>query len=124
MLRAWFLAVLLAMGLSTAAYAQSASQLVGTYTYTGTDTDGSKYPEPGTVTIKAAPSGAFEVSWDDGEYLGVGQVTGNLFVVASVAEKRLTLSLMTINPDGTLSGPWWRRTDKGSGGSEVWTKKK
>jgi hypothetical protein len=30
---------------------------------------------------------------------------------------------MTINPDGTLSGSWLRRTDRGSKGTEIWKKK-
>jgi|GEM_PF-1481034 len=124
MIRTVLLGLVLTLGMVTGAYAQSAEQLVGTYEYNGTDTDGSPYDSKGKVVVTAAASGAYEVTWDGGDYVGVGQVVGNLFAIASVAEKRATISLMTINPDGSLTGPWWRRTDKGSKGSEVWTKKK
>ncbi|WP_246337653.1 hypothetical protein [Azospirillum oleiclasticum] len=105
------------------AFAQSADSVVGNYSYTGTDTDGSKYSEAGKVVVKKAPSGALEVSWDDGAYVGVGQVTGNVFAVASVADGKNSIMLLTIGADGSLSGPWWRRLDKGAKGTEVWTKK-
>jgi hypothetical protein len=32
------------------------------------------------------------------------------------------VSVMTINPDGTLSGNWFRRTDRGAKATETWTK--
>lgn len=106
------------------AYAQTAESLVGKYTYTGTETDGSKYEKPGEIVVKLAPSGALEVVYDGGEYVGIGQVSGSIFAMASVAEGKNSIALLTINPDGSLSGKWWRRTDKGKGGTEVWTKAK
>lgn len=123
MLRSLVLGTVLAAGLVAPAFAQDAAKVVGTYTYKGTDTDGSAYSESGKVVVKNAPSGAVEITWDDGAYLGVGQVTGNVLAIASVADGKNSIMLLTINPDGSLSGPWWRRADKGGKGTEVWTKK-
>ncbi|MBV5336009.1 hypothetical protein JZU48_03190 [bacterium] len=124
MLKTFAAAAVAVVAFSTApAFAQSAAQLVGKYTYNGTETDGSKYEEAGDLVIKAAPSGALEMIWDDNKYFGVGQVTGNVLAVATVADGKNSVMLLTINADGSLSGPWWRRTDKGSKGTEVWKKK-
>lgn len=123
MVRSLALGAALLIGMAAPAFAQTAASVVGTYTYNGTDTDGSAYTGPGKVVVKSAPSGAVEVNWDDGSYLGVGQVTGNVLAIASVADGKNSILLLTINPDGSLTGPWWRRADKGSKGTEVWTKK-
>ncbi|HYD69895.1 hypothetical protein [Azospirillum sp.] len=122
MLRTLALSSLLVVGLAGAALAQSAN-VTGTYTYTGTDTDGSAYKDSGTVVVTNEKSGALSVKWDGGDYVGVGQVTGNVLAVAAVADGKNPIMLMTVNPDGTLSGPWWRRTDPGNKGTEVWKKK-
>lgn len=123
MIRSVMGVVALTMVSAMPAMAQTAVKLDGTYTYDGTEVDGKPYEEKGTVVVKSAPSGAYEMSWDDGQYLGVGQVTGNVLAIASVVEGKNSIMLMTINADGSLSGPWWRRADKGSKGSEVWKKK-
>lgn len=109
--------------LASAVPAMAQGKLDGTYTYNGTETDGSAYEQKGKLVVKSVPSGAYEMNWDDGSYLGVGQVTGNVLAVASVAEGKNTIMLMTINADGSLSGQWWRRADKGTKGTEVWSKK-
>jgi hypothetical protein len=119
-MRSALLGVIVAVAFAGAA---SAADVAGTYNYNGTDTDGSKYSEGGTLTVKAEKSGAYEVKWDGGDYVGIGQVSGNLFAVAAVAEKKNTIMLMEIAPDGSLSGKWWRRNDPGSKGTEVWKKK-
>ncbi len=100
-----------------------AADLAGKYTYTGSESDGTKYDEAGELVIVQEKSGAYNITWDGGEYVGVGQVTGNVFAVASVAEKKNTIMLMEIAPDGSLSGKWWRRNDAGAKGTEVWKKK-
>ncbi|HYH22534.1 MAG TPA: hypothetical protein VD995_28330 [Azospirillum sp.] len=123
MLRALALSSLFVIGLAGAAFAQSAAGVVGTYTYNGTDTDGSPYKEAGTVVVTPEKSGALSVKWDGGDYVGVGQVSGNVFAIAAVLEGKNTIMLMTVNPDGSLQGPWWRRTDPGSKGTEAWKKK-
>ena len=123
MLRTLTLSSLLVAGLAFPAYAQSAASIAGTYAYTGTETDGTPYESAGTLVVSQEKSGALGVKWDGGDYVGVGQVTGNIFAVAAVAEGKNTIMLMTINPDGTLQGPWWRRTDPGSKGTEAWKKK-
>lgn len=123
MVKMFAAAAIAAVAFASPAFAQSAASLVGKYTYNGTETDGSAYDKSGPLTIKEAPSGALDITWEGGEYVGVGQVTGNVLAVASVADGKNSIMLMTINPDGSLSGKWWRRTDKGKGGTEVWTKK-
>jgi hypothetical protein len=118
-------AVAMIAGLSAAnAYAAdpTAASLVGNYTVTGTATDGTAY-EPGTLAITLEKSGAVALNWDEGEYLGVGQVSGNTLSVAAVADGKNSVMIMTINADGSLSGKWWRRTDPGTKGTEVWKKK-
>lgn len=120
MLKTLAAAAVVAIAFASPAMAQS---VAGTYAYNGTDTDGSKYDGPGALVVKQAASGAYDVVWDGGSYLGVGQVTGNVFAVAAVADGKNSIMLFDINPDGSLSGKWWRRADKGKGGTEVWTKK-
>ncbi|MBF0094088.1 MAG: hypothetical protein HQL34_06035 [Alphaproteobacteria bacterium] len=110
------------VGLTGSALAQV--NVAGTYDYSGTEVDGSKYEEDGTLVVSPEPSGAYLVKWDGGEYVGVGQVAGNVFAVAAVAEKKNTIILMEIGPDGNMNGRWWRRSDKGSKGTEIWKKKK
>jgi hypothetical protein len=94
--------------------------LVGSYAVTGTDPDGKAYAGGGIVDIALAPSGALELEWDNGKYLGVGQVIGNTLAVACSIKGRTVILIMNVNPDGTLSGKWLRRADRGSKGTETW----
>ena len=110
------------LALALAVPGMARADIVGTYATTGTETDGSA-EGPGTLKITAEPSGAYSVVWDGGDYVGVGQVAGDLFAVAVVADGKNTIMLMTIKPDGSLSGPWWRRKDPGKMGSETWVRK-
>jgi hypothetical protein len=96
--------------------------LVGTYSVTGTEPDGQPYAGPRMVGISLAPSGALELEWDDGKVVGVGQIIDNVLAVAWFNKGRAVVSLMTINPDGSLSGNWFRRTDRGAKGTEAWKK--
>lgn len=109
------------LALASPVFAQAVN-IVGTYTVTGTETNGKPYDSAGKVVVKQEKSGAYEVSWDDGQYIGLGQVIGDVFAIGAVADKRISISIMNIKPDGNMSGSWWRRTDKGAG-TEVWTKK-
>ena len=68
-------------------------------------------------------NGALELKWDNGKYVGIGQVIGNSLAVASTAEGRAVIMLMEPKPDGSLEGKYWRRTDAGTKGTEVWKKK-
>src|SRR5215471_697663 len=61
----------------------------------------------------ARDAAAFEQQRDNGKSLGVGQVVDNLLVIAYLNKGRTAISVMTINPDGSLSGSWFRRTDRG-----------
>ena len=96
--------------------------LVGSYAVTGTDPDGEPLTDRRVVDISLAPSGALELDWDNGKIVGVGQVVDNVLVIAYLSKGRTAISVMTINPDGSLSGSWFRRTDRGAKATEVWKK--
>jgi hypothetical protein len=96
--------------------------LIGSYAVTGTDPDGKPYGGASIVDIALAPSGALELEWDNGKQVGVGQVFGNVLAVACLTKGRTAILIMNINPDGSLSGKWSRRTDRGYKGTETWKK--
>jgi hypothetical protein len=122
-LKTLFVAALFAvLGLAAPALAQNA-KLLGNYVVTGTETDGSKYDGEGPLAITMDKNGALELKWDNGKYVGIGQVEGSKLFVGGVAEGRAIIMAMDIKPDGSLEGKWWRRTDAGTGGTEVWKKK-
>src|SRR5688572_5284056 len=116
-------ALLLALG--SVSFAQSATNasLLGNYVVTGTETNGKKYDGPGPLVITMDRNGALELKWDGGKYVGMGQVVGNQLAVASVAEGKIVIGIMDIKGDGSLEGKYWRRTDPGTGGTEVWKKR-
>ena len=97
--------------------------LVGSYEVTGTEPDGTPYGFAGILDITMTPSGALELEWDNGKRVGVGQVVGNVLSVAGWAKGRTMILTMNINADGSLSGKWLRRTDRGGKGTEQWTRK-
>jgi hypothetical protein len=108
---------------STPSYSQTKNaDLVGNYLFTGTETDGTPNA-PGMLAITMDKSGALDLNWDSGQYVGIGQVTGNVLAVATIAEGKEVVMIMNINADGSLEGRWWRRTDPGAKGAEVWKKK-
>jgi hypothetical protein len=107
---------------SAAAQSTNAS-LLGNYVVTGTETNGKKYDGPGPLVITMDKNGALELKWDGGRYVGIGQVLGDKLVVASSAEGRTVIGIMDIRGDGSLEGKYWRRTDPGTGGTEVWKKR-
>jgi hypothetical protein len=94
--------------------------LIGSYAVSGTDPDGKPYATTGIVDIALAPSGALELEWDNGKYVGVGQIIGNSLAVACSIKGRTVILIMNVNPDGSLSGKWLRRTDRGYKGTETW----
>jgi hypothetical protein len=96
--------------------------LIGSYVVTGTDPDGKPYGGASIVDIALAPSGALELEWDNGKQVGIGQVIGNVLAVACLTNGRTAILMMNINPDGSLSGKWMRRTDRGYKGTETWNK--
>ena len=97
--------------------------LVGTYAVTGTDTDGKRYSGTHVLNISLAPSGALELEWDYGKQVGVGDIIGDVLAVSGTTGGRSVIMTMTINSNGTLSGTWLRRTDRGAKGTETWKKK-
>jgi hypothetical protein len=96
-------------------------RLTGSYVVSGTDPDGTPYTG-GIVDIALAASGALELDWNNGKQLGVGQVIGDVLVVGCLIKGRTAILIMAINPDGSLSGRWSRRTDRGQKGTETWKK--
>jgi hypothetical protein len=42
--------------------------------------------------------------------------------VACLSKGRTVILTMPIHPDGSLSGKWSRRTDRGTQGTETWTR--
>jgi hypothetical protein len=112
-----------AVGVTPAGADITAPSLVGSYEVTGTEADGQPYGAAGILDISLSPSGALELQWDAGKSVGVGQVVGEVLTVACSAKGRILIMVMNVNPDGSLSGKWWRRADRGSKGTEVWKKK-
>jgi hypothetical protein len=103
-------------------FEKTKAALVGSYAVTGTDPDGEPYASTRILDISLAPSGALELDWDSGKLVGVGQLIDNVLAVAYSIKGRTVIALMTVNPDGSLSGKWSRRTDRGSKGTEIWKK--
>ncbi len=101
----------------------SNANLLGNYVVTGTEPNGKPYDGSGPLAITMDRNGALELKWDGGKYVGIGQVVGNQLAVGSIAEGRVVIAIMDIKPDGSLEGKWWRRTDAGTKGTEVWKKK-
>ncbi len=117
-------ALLTALAFATPSHAQlQATSLIGNYVVTGTEADGKNYDGPGPLVITMDRNGALELKWDGGKYVGIGQIVGNTLAVASNAENRVVIMLMEVKPDGSLEGKYWRRTDAGTKGTEVWKKK-
>jgi hypothetical protein len=96
--------------------------LVGSYAVTGSDPDGRGYSGTGVVDISMAPSGALELDWDNGRRVGIGQLLNNVLIVASTTKAGTVIMMMNVNPDGTLSGQWSRRRERGYEGTEHWTR--
>ena len=116
-------ALLVMLGWNAPALAQASNaSLIGNYVVTGTEADGTPYDGPGPLAVTMDKSGALELKWDGGKYVGIGHVAGNQLAVASAAEGRLVIGIMNIKPDGSLEGRWWRRTDPGTKGTEIWKK--
>jgi hypothetical protein len=121
---AFIVALLALLGCNAPAWSQASNaNLIGNYVVTGTESDGKPYDGPGPLAITMDKNGALELKWDGGKYVGIGHVVGNSLAVASVAEGRVVVGIMDIKPDGSLEGKWWRRTDPGNKGTEVWKKK-
>jgi hypothetical protein len=124
MIKAISLAFLMLAGAVAPSFAQvTAANLIGSYMVNGTESDGKPYDGPGTLDITMDKSGALELKWDGGKYVGVGQLQGNTLAIASIAEGKLVILLMDVKPDGSAEGKWWRRTDAGNKGTETWKKK-
>ena len=116
--------VLSGLAFAAPCFAQvQASNLIGNYVVTGTEPDGKAYDGPGPLAITMDKNGSLEPKWDGGKYVGIGQVVGNTLAVATSAENRSVIMLMDVKPDGSLEGKYWRRTDAGTKGTEVWKKK-
>lgn len=119
-----FAFVILALALVAApVLAADNASVLGNYVVTGTETDGKAYDGPGTLAVTMDKNGALELKWDGGKYVGIGQVSGDKLFVGGVADGRSFIAVMDIKADGSVEGRWWRRTDAGTKGTEVWKKK-
>ena len=108
---------------SLEATGNSKVRLVGSYEVNGTDVEGRPYSGSSILDISLAPSGALELNWDNGRIVGVGQlIDDGIVAVAYQVNGRSVISVMNINPDGSLSGKWLRRSDRGTKGTEAWKK--
>ena len=116
-------ALLALTGFAMPACAADNASMIGNYIVTGTETDGSAYDGPGTLAITMDKSGALNLNWDGGKYLGVGQVIGDKLAVATFDERRAVIMVMDVKSDGSVEGKWWKRTDAGTKGTEMWKKK-
>jgi hypothetical protein len=96
--------------------------LIGSYAVTGTDPDGKPYVGAIILDIALAPSGALELEWDNGKQVGVGEVIGDVLAVSCLTKGRTAILIMRIHSDGSLSGKWSRRKDRGYMGTETWKK--
>ena len=96
--------------------------LIGSYVVNGTDPDGKRYSSTSMLSIASAPSGALEIDWDNGKQVGVGQLIGNVLAVSYSVKGRSAILIMNVDREGSLSGRWSRRTDRGYKGTEEWTK--
>jgi hypothetical protein len=118
------LSLLALVGWSAPSFAQATNaSLIGNYVVTGTEADGKAYDGPGPLAVTMDKNGQLELKWDGGKYVGIGTVIGDKLAVASSAEGRTIIGVMDIKPDGSLEGKWWRRTDAGTKGTEIWKKK-
>ena len=117
------LALLALVVWSAPSFAADNASLIGNYVVTGTETSGAAYDGSGTLAITMDKSGALNLNWDGGKYVGIGQVVGDKLAVATFDEKRAVIMIMDVKGDGSLDGKWWKRTDAGTKGTEVWKKK-
>jgi len=71
-------ALLLMFAWVSPCFAQATNaSLMGDYVVTGTETDGKPYDGSGPLSVTMDKSGALELKWDNGKYVGIGQVIGN-----------------------------------------------
>ena len=96
--------------------------LVGSYAVEATAPDGKPNYGARVVDVTLAPSGALEMDWGNGKQVGVGQLLGTTLAIAAVNDGRTALLTMTVKADGSLTGSWSRRTDRGTKGTETWKK--
>lgn len=88
---------------------------------TGTDVDDT--PTAGLTQWTSPWRRQVPSSWiGSGKQVGVGQVVGDVLAVACSSKGRTVILTMPIHPDGSLSGKWSRRTDRGTQGTETWTR--
>ena len=112
MKRALFMAAVLFVGLSTAAFAQS---IGGRYEVRGTNPNGSSY----NGTAEISPNGnVCRISWHVGsEWRGICMISGNRFAASYRSGDTIGLLIYRINSDGSMSGEW--TTGAGSTGTET-----
>jgi hypothetical protein len=92
---------------------ESKPSLIGSYVVTGADPDGRPYAGSRILDVSLAPSGALELEWDNGKQVGVGQIIGNVSVVACLTKDRTAIALrQVVAPQGSRF-PGHRDVEKG-----------
>jgi hypothetical protein len=94
---------------------------MGPFAASCTDSDGMPYNAAQIVESYLAPSGAFELDRNNGKRVDVGQIIDDILAVATTTKGRTVILVMSINPDGSLSGRWSRSTHRAVLGTEIWT---
>jgi hypothetical protein len=94
---------------------------MGPFAASCTDSDGMPYNAAQIVESYLAPSGAFELDRNNGKRVDVGQIIDDILAVANTTKGRTVILVMSINPDGSLSGRWTRSTHRAVLGTEIWT---
>jgi hypothetical protein len=95
--------------------------LAGSTAVSCTDADGMPYNAAQIVESYLAPSDALELDRNNGKRVGVGQIIDDILAVANTSKGRTVILVMSINPDGSLSGRWTRPTHRAVLGTEIWT---
>jgi hypothetical protein len=95
--------------------------LAGSFAVSCTDADGMPYNAAQIVESYLAPSDALELDRNNGKRVGVGQIIDDILAVANTTKSRTVILVMSINPDGSLSGRWTRPTHRAVLGTEIWT---
>jgi len=119
-----FTLLLSVVALSSAAHAQSESNLAGTYWVAGTNPGGNGSYK-GIATI-AKSGDRYRIHWEVGTtYDGIGKLNDKVFTVEwGTATENVGTVTYALQPSGSLKGTWFVAKDPGHLGTEVLTPKK
>ncbi|MCE9624392.1 MAG: hypothetical protein K8R69_02895 [Deltaproteobacteria bacterium] len=118
-------ALLLSVGaLGSAARAQSAPNLAGTYWVSGTNPDGKGSYKGIATLVKSGDT--YRIHWEVGTtYDGIGKLNDKTFTVEwGTATENVGTVTYILQPNGSLKGTWSVAKDPGHLGTETLTPKK